>query len=236
MDRYSWAPLHVSFLREFYKIILLSSPLYVPIWNMKTAFSGVLRIMAPAPRHDAQVLHTIMLAPGVVVVLARVCTSSDSACPPAEQGTPGPAGCRHSVSGSLAWPPLWTVRGCGAWRLIEAQSSPHPSAPFRPCLRQSKRVPARSVPSRLPLEADFDRTERAGTHSDGRKRPEQRWQVRWGPGLTYDDSRLVWHYISTPIINPDWCKTANEQTSVWLAVGGPGCVESQDSRCNADHD
>ena len=35
----------------------------------------------------------------------------------------------------------------------KARSSPHPSALFRPCLRPSERVPARSVPSKQPPAA-----------------------------------------------------------------------------------
>ena len=48
----------------------------------------------------------------------------------------------------------------------------YPSALFRPCLRPSERVPARSVPSKPPPAAaggGFDGTERATTRSDGRK-------------------------------------------------------------------
>ena len=48
-------------------------------------------------------------------------------------------------------------RACRSSRsvlLSEARSSPHPSAPFRPCLRPSERVAARSVPSKPPPGAD----------------------------------------------------------------------------------
>ena len=54
----------------------------------------------------------------------------------------------------------------------EARSSPHPSAPFPPCLRPSERVPVRSVPSKPPPGGPgggFDGTERTVTRSDGRK-------------------------------------------------------------------
>ena len=46
----------------------------------------------------------------------------------------------------------WAGAGVrGDWS--EARSSPHPSALSRPCLRPSKRVPARSVPSKPPPAA-----------------------------------------------------------------------------------
>ena len=89
--------------------------------------------------------------------------------------------------------------GCQGWSGLtlcpvrsEARSSPHPSALFRPCLRPSERVQARSVvPSRqtrLLAGGGFDGTGRAGTRSDGRKQGRNSadgcGEDRASPGLT----------------------------------------------------
>ena len=58
----------------------------------------------------------------------------------------------NDVSGASAAAQLYGAR----YIACETRSSPHPSALFRPCLRPSERVPARSVRSKPPPTAAGD--------------------------------------------------------------------------------
>ena len=84
--------------------------------------------------------------------------------------------------GAGRWCSEVVQRGGAARRLVfgeaQARLSPLPSALFRPCLRPSERVTARSVPSKPPLQkvaagavpgGGFDGTERAVMRWGGRK-------------------------------------------------------------------
>ena len=110
----------------------------------------------------------------------------------------------------------------GSVQPTDARSSPHPSALFRPCLRPSERVPARSVPLKTASSAagsGFVGTERAGKRSDGRKRGRNSadgcGEDRAGLADRLTDWRRIIHGCTA-------CLRAGEQClSDWTAPADP---------------